>query len=197
MLQVNLTLGQLPQVELGDLWRHWGFKSTIAFKLMDRLVLDSLRKVMLLRRDVLKVRCSKPKVCNQSTCPLQIGWGHNFGWLRSHVDLPCLSLSCTLGQYVTHSLSWEATLSPSVPTLWWQAVFPLIVRHHQGYFRVSLEPSWLFHASCLGHPVLHTLLFQTILHLPLQRLILGNTWAVTKLLVIVVRSMIEHILVSL
>jgi hypothetical protein len=67
MLLVDLTLGQLPQVELGDLWRHGGFKSTIAFKLMDRLVLDSLRKVMLLRGNVLKVRWSKPKVCYQST----------------------------------------------------------------------------------------------------------------------------------
>ena len=73
MLLVDLTMGQLPQVELGDLWRHRGFKSTIAFKLMDRLVLYSLREVMLLRGDVLKVRCSKPKVCNQPTCPLQIG----------------------------------------------------------------------------------------------------------------------------
>ena len=163
---------------------------------MDRLVLDSLREVMLLRGDVLKVRCSKPKVCYQSTCPLKVGWSHNFWWLGSYVNFPCLSLSCTLSQYVTHSLSWEATLGPSVPTLWWQAVFPLIVRHHQGYFRVPLEPPWLFHASCLGHPVLHTLLFQTILHLPLQRLILGSSGTVTKLLVIVVWSVIEHILVS-
>jgi hypothetical protein len=73
MLVVDFTLGQLPQVELGDFWRHRGFKSTIAFKLMDRLVLDSLREVMLLRGDVLKVRCSKPKVCYRSTCPLKVG----------------------------------------------------------------------------------------------------------------------------
>lgn len=42
MLLVDLTLGQLPEVELRDLWRHGGFKGTIAFKLMDRLVLYSL-----------------------------------------------------------------------------------------------------------------------------------------------------------
>lgn len=55
MLLENFNLGQFPQVELGDLWRHRGFNSAIAFKLMDRLVLYSLREVMLLRGDVLKV----------------------------------------------------------------------------------------------------------------------------------------------
>jgi hypothetical protein len=78
MMLLDLTLGQLSQVELGDLWRHRRFKNTVAFQLMNRLVLDGLREVMLLR-DVLKVRCNKPKVCHQSTCPLQVGCGHNFG----------------------------------------------------------------------------------------------------------------------
>lgn len=74
LLLVDLTLRQLPQVELGDLWRHRGFKGTVAFKLIGLLILNGLREVMLLLRgDVLKVRCSKPKVCHQSACPLQVG----------------------------------------------------------------------------------------------------------------------------
>ena len=73
MLLLDLTLCQLPQVELGYFWGNRGFKGTVAFKLMDRLVLDGLREdMLLLRGDVLKIRCSKPKVCHQSTCPLQV-----------------------------------------------------------------------------------------------------------------------------